>query len=336
MLFGTVAGSCPAGTDGGGGATSARARSPCMRRFPPRGGARLATGRGLTPAGAPAPGTAGAWRCGRKPPCGFTSSATWRASPVSRSGSRPARASGRRLYTEEINAAVRGALAAGATEIVVMDCHGSGGGTTFNNLVPDLLDPACEFVVQDRWTEYTGFLEAGCDAALFSRCTRAPGRGAASSRTRSPAPNGRASPARLHERSARGAAPCPRPDRRRSEEGARRPRRRRAVRPRTACEIEVEYHHTNRVDKLRDRAGVEVIDPRRIVRARTTGGPPGVSCSSEETRALRARRRGRRTHARTATRRCARRLAASRSARGASARPRALRRTARCPARRSP
>ena len=31
-----------------------------------------------------------------------------------------------RLYTEEINAAVRGAKAAGATEIVVMDCHGAG------------------------------------------------------------------------------------------------------------------------------------------------------------------------------------------------------------------
>ena len=73
----------------------------------------------------------------------------------------------RRLYTEEINAAVRGAKAAGATEIVVMDCHGAGQGWTFNSLVPDLLDPACEFVVQDEWTEYTGFLEEGCDAALF-------------------------------------------------------------------------------------------------------------------------------------------------------------------------
>ena len=74
---------------------------------------------------------------------------------------------GRRLYTEEINAAVRGARAGGATEIVVMDCHGSGKGTTFNNLVPDLLDPGCEYVVQEEWTGYTAFLEAGCDAALF-------------------------------------------------------------------------------------------------------------------------------------------------------------------------
>jgi D-amino peptidase len=73
----------------------------------------------------------------------------------------------RRLYTEEINAAVRGAKAGGATEIVVMDCHGAGKGWTFNNLVPELLDPACEFVVQEEWTGYTAFLEEGCDAALF-------------------------------------------------------------------------------------------------------------------------------------------------------------------------
>ena len=74
---------------------------------------------------------------------------------------------GRKLYTEDINAAVRGAKAAGATEIVVVDCHGAGGGFTFNSLIPESLDPACEFVVQEEWTGYTGFLEEGCDAALF-------------------------------------------------------------------------------------------------------------------------------------------------------------------------
>ena len=74
---------------------------------------------------------------------------------------------GRKLYTEEINAAVRGAKAAGANEIVVMDCHGAGDGYTFNSLIPEDLDPACEFVVQDQWTEYTEFLEQGVDAALF-------------------------------------------------------------------------------------------------------------------------------------------------------------------------
>jgi D-amino peptidase len=74
---------------------------------------------------------------------------------------------GRRLYTEEINAAVRGAKKGGATEIVVMDCHGAGGDYMFNSLLPDLLEPDCEYVVQSEWTEYTAFLEQGCDAALF-------------------------------------------------------------------------------------------------------------------------------------------------------------------------
>ena len=72
-----------------------------------------------------------------------------------------------RLYTEEINAAVRGAYSGGATEVVVMDCHGAGKGYTFNSLIPDQLDPRCDFVVQREWSEYTEFLEEGCDAALF-------------------------------------------------------------------------------------------------------------------------------------------------------------------------
>ena len=74
---------------------------------------------------------------------------------------------GRRLYTAEINAAVRGARAGGATEIVVMDCHGAGEGWTFNSLLPEALDPGCEYVVQSEWTEYTAYLESGVDAALF-------------------------------------------------------------------------------------------------------------------------------------------------------------------------
>lgn len=74
---------------------------------------------------------------------------------------------GRKLYTEEINAAVRGAAAAGADDIVVMDCHGAGGGNSFNSLVPEMLDSRCEWVVQNEWTEYTEVLEQGCDAAVF-------------------------------------------------------------------------------------------------------------------------------------------------------------------------
>src|SRR4051794_5140565 len=82
-------------------------------------------------------------------------------------GDQPLYHEARKLYTEEINAAVRGAKAAGAKEIVVMDCHGAGGDYTFNSLLPDQLDPDCEFVIQSEWTEYTEFLEQGCDAALF-------------------------------------------------------------------------------------------------------------------------------------------------------------------------
>jgi len=73
----------------------------------------------------------------------------------------------RKLYTEEINAAVRGARSAGGTEIVVMDCHGAGEHWSFNSLIPEDLERSCEFVVQQEWTEYTEFLEQGCDAALF-------------------------------------------------------------------------------------------------------------------------------------------------------------------------
>jgi D-amino peptidase len=87
--------------------------------------------------------------------------------PPQTSGGAPMYEEARRLYTEEINAAVRGAKSAGATEIVVMDCHGAGGEWSFNSLVPELLDESCDFVVQDEWTEYTEFLEGGVDGALF-------------------------------------------------------------------------------------------------------------------------------------------------------------------------
>ena len=65
--------------------------------------------------------------------CAFTSSATWRASPASSSPSR--RAAARRCTRRAAGSTrrrstlpVRGAKAAGATEIVVMDCHGAGEG----------------------------------------------------------------------------------------------------------------------------------------------------------------------------------------------------------------
>jgi D-amino peptidase len=74
---------------------------------------------------------------------------------------------GRRLYTEEINAAVRGAKAAGATEIVAVDCHGAGGDWTFNSFIPELMDPDCTWVSGHPWSRYTEPLENGCDVALM-------------------------------------------------------------------------------------------------------------------------------------------------------------------------
>jgi D-amino peptidase len=83
------------------------------------------------------------------------------------SGGAPQYEAGRILYTEEINAAVRGAKAAGATEIVVVDCHGAGGDWSFNSLLPELLDPDCEWVAHHPWSRYTEMLENGCDACLL-------------------------------------------------------------------------------------------------------------------------------------------------------------------------
>lgn len=74
---------------------------------------------------------------------------------------------GRILYTEEINAAVRGAADAGATEIVVVDCHGAGDDCSFNSLLADRLDPRCEYVAHHPWGRYTDMFDTGCDAALM-------------------------------------------------------------------------------------------------------------------------------------------------------------------------
>src|SRR5215207_9193620 len=82
-------------------------------------------------------------------------------------GGNPMYEEGRRLYTEEINAAVRGAKRAGATEIVAVDCHGAGGGWNFNSFIPELLDPDCDWVAHHTWSRYTELLEQGCDAALM-------------------------------------------------------------------------------------------------------------------------------------------------------------------------
>jgi D-amino peptidase len=83
-------------------------------------------------------------------------------------GGAPMYEEGRILYTEEINAAVRGAKAAGARRIVAVDCHGAGNDWTFNSFIPDRLDAACEWVSGHAWGRYTEmFTDIGCDAALM-------------------------------------------------------------------------------------------------------------------------------------------------------------------------
>ncbi|HZT43837.1 MAG TPA: M55 family metallopeptidase [Chthonomonadaceae bacterium] len=82
-------------------------------------------------------------------------------------GGAPLYEEGRRLYTQEVNAAVRGCKRAGATEIVVIDGHGAGGAWSFKSLIPEQLESGAEYVLGYAWARYMAPLEAGCDAALF-------------------------------------------------------------------------------------------------------------------------------------------------------------------------
>src|SRR5207237_277560 len=68
---------------------------------------------------------------------------------------------GRRLMTAEVNAAVEGALAAGATEIVVNDSHGQ-----MRNLVAAELHPKAK-LIQGRFKPL--FMAEGLDAT-FAAC----------------------------------------------------------------------------------------------------------------------------------------------------------------------
>lgn len=67
------------------------------------------------------------------------------------------------LMTHEVNAAVKGALEAGATEVLVNDSHG-----TMRNLIPELLHPEVEYIIGSpkRLAMMEG-LEAGFDAVIL-------------------------------------------------------------------------------------------------------------------------------------------------------------------------
>jgi D-amino peptidase len=211
---------------------------------------------------------------------------------------------GRKLYTQEINAAVRGAKAGGATEIVVMDCHGAGKGYNFNSLLPeDLERPRVRR--RRNLTEYTEFLEQGGRGAV-RRCMRGRAQAAACSSTRSRArlpeswfngtPVGETGiNAALRHLGLPGAARhrrrrLPRrhrPRRRSHRRGSRDQERARCNRqsartrggssqaldlkavepydPGRPCEIKVEYKWTAPAARLRYRSGVELLDARTLV-----------------------------------------------------------------------
>ncbi|GAC1396397.1 MAG: M55 family metallopeptidase [Chloroflexota bacterium] len=71
------------------------------------------------------------------------------------------------LFTEEMNAAVRGAKRAGASEIIAIDCHGAGGGWSFKSLVPDRLERGAQWVLGHPWARYVEPLRQGVDAVLL-------------------------------------------------------------------------------------------------------------------------------------------------------------------------
>jgi D-amino peptidase len=73
----------------------------------------------------------------------------------------------RLLYTEEVNAAVRGAKKAGYKEIIVIDGHGAGGGYSFNSLLQDRLEAEAEYIFGSHWASLSQPLLSGCNAVML-------------------------------------------------------------------------------------------------------------------------------------------------------------------------
>lgn len=82
-------------------------------------------------------------------------------------GGSPQYEEGRRLYTGEVNAAVRACKRAGVKRIVVIDGHGAGGQWSFKSFIPEMLEPGAEYVLSYRWGRYVETFQTGCDAVLF-------------------------------------------------------------------------------------------------------------------------------------------------------------------------
>src|SRR2546421_1086542 len=73
----------------------------------------------------------------------------------------------RKLYTDEMNAAGRGARAAGASEVVVVDCHGVAGAYSFKSFVPEQLESGAQYVFCYPWSRYITPFVQGSAAILF-------------------------------------------------------------------------------------------------------------------------------------------------------------------------
>lgn len=85
-------------------------------------------------------------------------------------GAGPRYEEGRRLYTGEVSACVRGCLRAGAAPVVAADGHGGAhdGGRGFMSWVPEMLEQGAEYVMGRRWATYVEPLETGeCGVVLL-------------------------------------------------------------------------------------------------------------------------------------------------------------------------
>ena len=90
-------------------------------------------------------------------------------------GDSPLYEEGRKLYTEEINAAVRGARRRARPRSSSWTATARPARSLQLALAEDL-DPACEFVVQEQWTGYTASSRQAATRRCSSGCTRAPAR----------------------------------------------------------------------------------------------------------------------------------------------------------------
>jgi D-amino peptidase len=75
----------------------------------------------------------------------------------------------RRLYTNEVNAAVRGAKKAGVKEIIVIESSENGSEYSYNSLIKDSLESGAEYVFGCHWGKYlTPFTaQPGCHALFL-------------------------------------------------------------------------------------------------------------------------------------------------------------------------